>query len=76
MLFLWVASMITPDGGSHTWKWSSTCHSLVAVSVIVLVALHGRSHDLSLHASRWGSPFGKLLNGEGIKTLVLVIPSG
>jgi hypothetical protein len=72
-----VAFVSTPDGGSHTWEWSSTCCAPAAASIIALVAfLHGRSHGLSLHASRWGSPFKKSLNGgEGMKTLVSVIPS-
>jgi hypothetical protein len=65
------------DGGSHTWEWSSTCRAPAATSAIALVAtLHGGSHDLSLHASRWGPSFRKLLNGEGIKTLVSVLPGG
>jgi hypothetical protein len=48
-----------------TWEWSSTCLAPVAVSIITLVAaLHGRSHDLPLHASGWGPPFEELVKGE------------
>jgi hypothetical protein len=52
------------SGGIHVgWPWRA--------------ALHGGSHDLSLRASGWGPPFGKLQNeGEGIKIVVSVIPSG
>jgi hypothetical protein len=70
-----VAFVTTSNGGSHTWEGSSTCRAPAVTSVIALVvAFHGGSHDLSLRAFGWGQPLGKLLNGEGIKTLVLVIP--
>jgi hypothetical protein len=70
-----VASVTTSNGGFHTWEGSSTCRAPAATSVIALVAaFYGGSHDLSLRASRWGQPLGKMLNGKGIKNLVSVIP--
>jgi hypothetical protein len=56
-----VASVITLDGGSHTWEWNNICRAPAAASVIALVdAPHSGSHDLSLRASGWGATFQEI----------------